>query len=152
MLHELGHIAIVNSNFHPPWNPKYFKKEYRKGKYPSFDLSWNYDKNKNRINSKNPFRLQIKVVYYWGAKLKGEDAVTVYNEIEKRDFPSLYAATSFGDDFAESYVTYIHTVLMKNPFAINLYKDNKLIKEFKTCWGKPRCAKKEKILAEYFEQ
>jgi predicted metallopeptidase len=150
LIHELAHVASANSDFHPPWNPEYMKKMYKKGKYPFFDLSWRLSRDKTKFFAKDSFFEQKNVVYYWGAKLEMKDAFRVYSEIEKRDFPTLYAVTHFGDDFAESYVTYIHSVLMKKPFAVNIYKDDKLLKSFKLCWGTPRCAKKEKLLKKYF--
>jgi hypothetical protein len=74
----------------------------------------------------------------------------IYADLEGTDFPTLYAATHPSDDWAESFVTYVHSVLMKKPFSIKIKKDGNVVKDFSLCWGTPRCAKKEAIMAKLF--
>ena len=72
--------------------------------------------------------------------------VETYAALEKTNFPTLYAATNPFDDFAESFASYVHTVLMRKPFAVRIYRDGRLEKEYGSCWDQPRCAEKRKIL------
>ena len=69
-----------------------------------------------------------------------------YGSLEKTNFPTLYAATTPGDDFAESFVSYVHTALMKRPWEITIRKDGEVVKSYRTCWEEPRCAAKRRIL------
>ena len=62
------------------------------------------------------------------------------------NFPTLYAATNPSDDFAESFVSYVHTVLMKRPWEIAIRHDGKVVKTYRTCWEETRCAAKRRIL------
>ena len=80
------------------------------------------------------------------AQLGATDMVPVYERLARTNFPTLYAATSPGDDFAESFVSYVHTVLMKRPREITIRHDGKVAKTYRTCWEEARCAAKCKIL------
>lgn len=72
--------------------------------------------------------------------------VHTYEALEHTNFATLYAATNPHDDFAESFVTYVHTVLMGKPFEITLSSSGKITKVYKSCWAEERCAAKRKIL------
>ena len=147
LLHELGHVLSINRPIHPPW-------DMRPGdvpdnaRYPFFDLSWTIDRRESRYASKfdGDFPMRSSVVYYLGAKLAASDMAAAYASLGKTNFPTLYAATSPGDDFAESFVSYVHTVLMKRPWEVVIRRDAKVVKTYKTCWDEPRCAAKRAIL------
>jgi hypothetical protein len=117
-------------------------------RFPFYELSWSVDAKENRYVSRfdADFPARRSITYYLGAKLGAQDIVPAYEALRKTDFPTLYAATSPGDDFAESFVTYVHTVLMKRPWEITIRKDGKLAKTYRTCWEEPRCAGKRRIL------
>lgn len=147
LLHELGHVFSVGTDIHPPWNSS--PREVAAGaKYPFFDLSWKIDrkadKYRSRFDAKFPQR--ASTVYYFGAKLSAADMVPAYANLKDTNFPSLYAATSPGDDFAEAFASYVHVVLMKRPWQITILRDGQVVDVFKACWGEPRCAKKQQIL------
>jgi len=72
--------------------------------------------------------------------------VPTYDNLEKTNFPSLYAATQPGDDFAEAFASYVHVVLQRRPWQILIYQDGALRKEFGACWDEPRCAAKRALL------
>lgn len=150
LLHELGHVISVNKNFHPPWGlpPSHIQNIE---KYKFFNESWRVEDN-NYISKFDSTTMpkRKRVIYYFGAQLESNQMQQIYSGLENTNFPTLYAATKPGEDWAESFVTYIHNVLMKKPFLIKLKKKDKVIKEFKLCWGTPRCAKKEATLANLF--
>lgn len=150
LLHELGHVVSMLGHFHPPWNLR--PKEIISTKeYPFFNISWQIDK-KNDHYVAQQFPLAKDMVYYTQPKLDAKKMLTVYQQLEKSKFPTLYAATHPGDDWAESFVTYVHSVLMKRPFEIRLKQDDQVIKKFNLCWGQKRCAEKEKILIDFLKQ
>jgi hypothetical protein len=75
--------------------------------------------------------------------------VITYDHVEQTNFVTLYATTNPSDDWAESFVTYIHHVVMKRPFQITIKKNGKPVKNFRLCWGTSRCSKKEAIIKTY---
>ena len=108
-------------------------------------------KNQSKIIKKTIFKNQksklISISFF-----ENDDTtenIKTYINLEKTNFPTLYAATHPADDWAESFASYVHSVLMKKPFNIKI-KDTKnpeIYINFKLCWGKPRCANKEVFLA-----
>jgi hypothetical protein len=147
LLHELGHVLAINRDVHPNWTlrPNEVPASER---FPFFELSWSIDRGKNAYVSlfDADFPQRSSVAYYRQAKLEAKDLVPAYDALQKTNFPTLYAATSPGDDFAESFVSFVHTVLMKRPWEITLRKDGKVVKTYHTCWEEPRCAPKRRIL------
>jgi hypothetical protein len=147
LLHELGHVLSINRDVHPRWDRP--PKEVPEGaRHPFFDLSWSIDRKEDRYVSRfdGDFPARRKVVYYLGAKLGAADAVPVYEVLGKTNFPTLYAATSPGDDFAESFASYVHTVLMRRPWEIAIRHDGKVAMTYRSCWEERRCAAKRAIL------
>jgi len=153
LLHELGHVASVGAHIHPSWDSWDCVKD-PPDRYPFFQLSWQLkDAQSCDVISKFDgavFRHRKDVVYYFGAKLPAALGPEVYAELAQTNFPSLYAATSPGDDFAESFVTYVHHELMGKPFEIRIDKQGQRQTTFTSCWGTPRCAAKQKLIEELF--
>jgi hypothetical protein len=147
MLHELAHVLSIGGSIHPPWTlqPNTIQDAT---KFLFFGQSWQIDKAKNRYLSQFDARFTHRkdVVYYLRPQLHADRMLGTYAQLEKTNFPTLYAATQPGDDFAESFVTYVHTVVMKRPFSIKLYQNGFLLKDFRICWDEPRCAGKRKII------
>ena len=153
LLHELGHVLSVGANFHPPWNIKP-KDVRRSAKYPFLDLSWKIDRKSNKYQTlfDATFPQRKNAVYYFGAKLSAADMLLTYTRLKNTTFPSLYAATTPGDDFAESFASYVHVVLMHRPWEITISHDGEVVNIFKSCWGEMRCAKKQRILEQLFKR
>ncbi len=146
LLHELGHIISIGENIHPRWDGPASSVE----KFPFAMLSWKLIPDAPRYESifDKAFPLRQKLVYYFGAQLNGSQMLEAYEQFATTNFPTLYAATRPGDDFAESFVSYVHSVVMKRPWEIRLYTDGKLAKSYKSCWEEKRCAEKRRILEE----
>ena len=153
LLHELGHVLSIGGNVHPPWNltPKAVPTA---AKYPFFDLSWKIDRKADKYVTlfDAQFPQRKHVVYYFGAKLPATEMVTIYSILDKTNFVSLYAVTKPGDDFAESFASYVHVVLMKRPWSITLSRGPEVLKTFNACWEEQRCAAKRKILDELLKE
>lgn len=149
LLHELGHILSIGENIHPRWDQPP-AADASLDRYPFARLSWEIMNAGKRYASlfETEFPLRKDVVYYFGARLNGGQMVEVYEQLERTNYPTLYAATSPGDDFAESFASYVHTVLLKRPLEIRLYRDGRLVKTYRSCWEEKRCAAKRKILEE----
>ncbi len=150
LLHELGHVLSIGADIHPPWNlsPKEIDSAAR---YPFFDLSWTVDRAADKYRSRFDanFPQRTSTVYYFGAKLAAADMAATYAGLRRTNFPSLYAATAPGDDFAESFASYVHVVLMRRPWQITISRDGKPVEIFRACWGEPRCAEKRRMLKRF---
>ncbi len=147
LLHELGHVLSVGGIMHPSWvlEPKEVQTP---DAYPFFHLSWRIDEQSNRFITPfdSAFPQRVNVGYYFGAKLAGAEMSPTYANLAKTNFPSLYAATRPGDDFAEAFASYVHVVLMGRPWEITLSRGGEAVQVFKACWEEPRCAEKRKLL------
>ncbi|MCY7319198.1 MAG: hypothetical protein LH617_10815 [Ramlibacter sp.] len=147
LLHELGHVFSVGNVLHPPWElePKDVPVS---AVYPYFDLSWSIDRRASRYASRfdKEFPQRRNVAYYFGAKLASAEMAATYSNLERTNFPTLYAATHPGDDFAEAFASYVHVVLQRRPWQITISRDGKTVKVFTPCWDEPRCADKRKVL------
>lgn len=147
LLHELGHILSIGGNVHPSWN--IFPKDNEStAAYPFFRLAWSISRDRSGYVTKfdDAFPQRKDVVFYFGAKLPASQMLGTYSNLERTSFATLYAATNPFDDFAEAFVTYVHTVLMRRPFEIRIYENGKVAKTFGSCWEDKRCAEKRKIL------
>jgi hypothetical protein len=152
LLHELGHVLSINRDIHPRWDlePKDVPGSAR---FPFYDLSWTIDRKEGRYVSifDGEFPMRASVVYYRSARLAGSDMAAAYASLGKTNFPTLYAATSPGDDFAESFASYVHTVLLERPWEITIQHDGRTVKTYRTCWREARCAAKRRILEDLLE-
>ena len=153
LLHELGHVLAIGGRLHPPWSiaPNAVAPGAR---YPYFDLSWTIDRQADKYLSlfDSDFPQRKEVRYYFGAKLAGDQMDAVYANLEKTNFPSLYAATSPGDDFAEAFASYVHVVLMKRPWQITISRYGEVVRDFKSCWPEQRCAEKRKLMEQLLKR
>jgi hypothetical protein len=147
LLHELAHVISIGGTIHPMWNiaPKDVPTL---APYAFFQLSWARSKDDSRYESlfDANFPQRPDVVYYFGAKLAANQMLRTYENLERTNFVTLYGATRPGDDFAEAFVSYVHTVVMKRPFAVRLYQGETEVKVFEACWSQPRCADKKKLI------
>ncbi|MBL8525550.1 MAG: hypothetical protein JNN20_17865 [Betaproteobacteria bacterium] len=144
LLHEIGHVLSIGEKVHPPWDRPVTTLDG----FSFAQLSWQLNASKTYVSQYDHagFADRSKVVYYFGAKLDGAKMPEIYQRLEKTNFPTLYAATNPGDDFAESFASYVHTVMQKRPWEINILANGNPIKTYRTCWDEVRCAEKRKLL------
>ena len=140
-------MLSVGARLHPPWNIEP-RDVGRDADYPFFNLSWNVDRRNNRYRSSfdAAFPERSKTTYYFGARLLSSDILSTYKNLAQTNFPSLYAATRPGDDFAESFASYVHVVLMHRPWQIEISSKGRLVYTAKPCWSETRCATKKAML------
>jgi hypothetical protein len=150
LLHELGHVLSAGSDVLPNWNftPREAAAAGAPAAFPFFALSWVIDEKANRFDSRfeSEFPQRVKVAYYTRTPLLSRAMLPVYDNLVKTNFPTLYAATVPGDDFAESFASYVHVVLMGRPWEITIEHEGKVVKTFGACWEEPRCQDKRRIL------
>jgi hypothetical protein len=153
LLHELGHVLSIGGGVHPPWNidPKEVDTSVQ---YPFYALSWKVDRAENKYATlfDAEFPQRKNVAYYFGAKLAGDEMLPTYVNLEQTNFPSLYAATRPGDDFAEAFASYVHAVLMQRPWQITISRDGASVRVFKSCWDEARCKEKRYLLEKMIQR
>jgi hypothetical protein len=148
LLHEAAHVIAVGEKFHPDVFAPLPKDKEIQATYPFAWESWRADPYAGKWSSvfDSQFSLRRDILYYAAPKLELTSAVNVYERLSKTSFPTLYAATNPFEDFAESFVSYVHSVVDKRPWQIRLYRDNELTKTAELCWGQMRCEKKQKFM------
>ena len=154
LLHEIAHVLAIGESFHPPWGDPMLTEKQVQTKYPFTWVSWRPQRETgNWIGAgDNFFVLRPKVVYYQTPQLDLADATRVYRMLTITAYPTLYAATNPFDDFAEAFVSYVHTEIDKRPWEIRLSRDGKLEHSFKICWAERRCAAKREMLRMWLGQ
>ncbi len=149
LLHELGHVTAVGRRLDPIWiTPT--REIGRAEDFPFFAQSWRVRDERIVSLFDDQFILRSDVVYYLGARLDASRMIDTYTQLAATNFPTLYAATSYSDDFAESFANYVHTVLLHKPFAIVIHDGDRVMR-YGACWDEPRCAGKRRILEELLE-
>jgi len=68
-----------------------------------------------------------------------------YSKLKLSNLVTLYSVTSPGDDFAESFASYVHSEILKKPWKIVIQKKNQTI-EFQLCFHEKRCQEKTDFL------
>lgn len=145
LLHEMGHVLSIGADVHPPWTSPPGDGGPDSA-YPFFELSWRTEDGRYLTLFERDFPLRRDVVYYFGAKLPAARMADTYGQLLKTNFPTLYAAVHPGDDFAESFASYVHTVLMGKPWSIAVRRDGEAVLVLPSCWDQPRCAGKRRML------
>jgi hypothetical protein len=148
LLHEFGHFVGMDPAIHPSWSHEPSREALANARFAS--LSWVYKDGDYVSRFDADFTLRPKIVFYgnFQSKLPARDAESVLRALSKTDFPTPYAATSNADDFAESLANFIHVVLDRRPYWVEVSKKGKVLYRLDSCWGTPRCAAKEKYLNE----
>lgn len=130
LLHEIAHLVGLRDEY-----------------LPFTDLSWTTKDGKNySTHNDSKFPEREKISFYLNPALLAQQALKTYEDLEKTDFVTLYSSTDFDEDFAETFATYVHSVVLKKPYKVEIFEDGKTAKIFKLCWGEKRCAEKERFL------
>lgn len=119
LLHELGHI--YDFYYKISSNSKLFKK-------PSWSLG--------------------SPVYYGNGKENKDKLLDYYSALQQSDYPTLYATLSAQEDWAESFAQFVHTEMLKKPFKIAIYEQNRAKLILNKCWDRGVCQYKYNFLKE----
>jgi len=148
LLHEFGHILNIGSPLLPKWglNPRDLQI------LPSmrfFSSSWKIVENQfiSRFDEGWPHREKVHYYSSPDRQLNGLAVLENYKELLKTNFPTMYAATNPGDDFAETFVNYVHVVRLKKPWSVSISSgsENLVVHD---CWQEERCREKKIIIEE----
>ncbi len=142
LLHEIGHVLGITTKQHMSWFSSTPNNNYTFQK-----LSWKMvnAKMQSKYYDIFPERTYIKAYSFEKSKLTNKQIPVIYNKIKQTNYPTLYAAHSIFEDFAESFSIYIHAVVNKKPWKITIEKPHKSKQIFRLCWDKPRCKSKREF-------
>ncbi len=150
LLHEIGHALGMLSGVHPSWNNSPFISDA----YPFTKLSWMMSGNQavSLFDDKMPWRQSIKPYAFDHSSLKIEEAPNIYKTLYSiSNFPTMHAAVNLWEDFAESFVTYVHVIREKKPHIIYLTTDGTPDLILYPCWNRDICESKKMFLKKWFE-
>lgn len=146
LIHEFGHMLAFDEDVHPLWSvtPSLVDPE----DYPFFNVSWTVKDGAYFRKVELTDEAPGPITYYKERddRPAASRMPAFYDWLAKSDFVTLYAATNPFDDFAESIVTYLHTVVMKKPYKLTISHDGAAVRTWTPCWDEPRCATKRKEL------
>ena len=147
LLHEFGHVLSAGRNLLHDW---WLDAQSLRGadEYHYLPLAWQIMRRKEVVPlAENDFALRGDIVYYHGARMQGSQMAHAYRQLQGANFATLYAATSVHEDFAESFASYVHAVMLGKPQAIRIEHDGALLLQFDGYWDAPRSAAKRALLA-----
>jgi hypothetical protein len=153
LLHELGHSLGLISNIHPSWNSS--DKSISQN-YSFMKLSWkpdNQGKSVSLFDDKFPERKNIRFYSFDKAQLTNEEMPVVYGNLQQStNFVSMQASTNVWEDFAESFVTYVHVLQDKKPWQVRIENDKGRSTVINACWSEKRCAEKKIFMDRWFDK
>ena len=153
LLHEFGHVVSIGLGDVAPWDLDPTEVGSLNN-FPFTELSWEI-KNGHLVSLFDGKKMDRTGLRYYGPenkRLPSTNAIKLYRDIQNTNFPTLYAATNPHDDFAESFVTYVHSVQMKRPWKIHLRDKSQRLFEYGLCWEEVRCKMKRKGLEDLLNQ
>ncbi|PJZ49151.1 hypothetical protein CH362_12020 [Leptospira saintgironsiae] len=140
LLHEFGHILSETESIGPSFFlPKrsYTNFEFYQGVWKSEKVSFLDDSR---------FVLRSKIRFYSGSLSLDANWEKIYPILANTQFPTLYSATNADDFFADSFVSYVHVVLEKKPWELEILKNNKPIFRMENGITKDSLQSQRKIL------
>ncbi len=152
LLHELGHALGLISNAHPSWLPS---GKPMKVDHPFTKISWKLTEKSKIVSlfeDEFPERKSIRYYAFEKAALSGDQIIDVYAKLQRHTgFSSMQAAVDMWEDFAESFVTYVHVVCEKRPWQIRIERENEPAVTIESCWYEGRCNEKEAFMEKWFK-
>lgn len=147
LLHELGHVVDVVLGATPIGGGN-AQNIADNGFYA---LSWispprTGDTLQSRFDAGWPERASLVFYSFDQSAYAATDAPHIYQWLQGTSFPTLYAATSPADDFAESFVNYVHVVLDQRPYEVRLRQGSLSEDLMGSCWESLLCAPKRETM------
>ena len=146
LLHEFGHVLAAGRGLLPEWwNDTQAMRET--DDYLYLPLAWRITPGKEVVPlPENDFQLRGDIAYYQAPRLAASQMPDAYAQLRSANFATLYAATSMHEDFAESFASYVHTIMLGKPQCIRIHRDGKLLLQFDNYWDDQRSARKRQCL------
>lgn len=152
LLHEFGHVLTLGTAILPEW--WLASEDWQASESYSFlPLAWQIGDDQQIVPQPgNDFPLRQAVAYYTGAQLARDQLPAIYNALEATSFPTLYAATNAHDDFAESFATYVHTILMQKRYELRICHQGIPVMQPAAYWGDCRSVDRHLFFSHFFAE
>ncbi|MDX1961390.1 MAG: hypothetical protein SFU98_22665 [Leptospiraceae bacterium] len=145
LLHELGHIVSVVDGIVPDFTLE--KRNFKS--FPFFHGVWSEEKVMTELSTKYPELKKIK--FYSKPELKLDvDALEIYSILEVSPFPTVYSTINADDHFAESFVSYLHTLVGKKPWRLTIINERGEANSFENGISKERCKLEREFMEKWF--
>ena len=147
LLRGLGMLLTIGSEHFFDWNANTLA-DGSESKYPFFALSWLIQHQLLLPLPAFDFKGRKDLAAGSGStsKVAATHMREIYEGLEQTNFPTLYAALSPIDAFAESFASFIHTKVFHQTFEFDILVNGKKVKTVRSCWDEPRCATKRALL------
>ncbi|MBI4084071.1 MAG: hypothetical protein HY423_15820 [Candidatus Lambdaproteobacteria bacterium] len=142
-VHELGHVLGLGLGAHGWWDAPELPAATREA--PFVRLSWQPDGKGDLMapaRARFPRLARLDFYAFEQARLPLAEAEAAYRELAQTDFPSLYGATNYFDDFAESFAIYVHTRMLGRPYRVEVRQAGETRFVFRSCIESGACAAK----------
>lgn len=150
LLHEFGHVMAAASGLLPNWWDDAAVADA--GRYPFLRLCWDANEDGTiEPRSCQDFPLRAHLRFFQDTKISSSEAPGVYEQLEHTAYPTLYAATSVHEDFAESFCTYVHTQLLGKPREVMICADGRQ-QRYQGFWQSERGAAKAAFFRALFAE
>lgn len=146
LLHEFGHVLAAGRGLLPEW---WNAAAAMRGAddYRYLPLAWQITPAMQVVPlPANDFPLRAEIAYYQAPRLAARQMREAYAQLQGANFATLYAATSMHEDFAESFASYVHAVMLQQPQRIRIFHDSTLLLQFDGYWNAARSAAKRQLL------
>lgn len=151
LLHEYGHVLSTGRRFLPIW---WLGADAMRGTadYAFLQLGWDVTADKQIVpKAGEDFAGRSAISYYARRGLADDAILGIYQALDGTSFATLYAATNVYDDFAETFATYVHSVLLGKPLRVRVLCDGAVHLQREHFWQGPASAGKrafmERLLA-----
>ena len=146
LLHEFGHVLAAGRGLLPEWwNAAQDMRSVHDYRY--LPLAWQITPALQVLPlPENDFPLRADIAYYQAPRLAASQMREAYAQLQEANFATLYAATSMHEDFAESFASYVHAVMLRQPQRIRIFHDGSLLLQFDGYWEAARSASKRRLL------
>jgi hypothetical protein len=142
-LHELGHVLGMSLGVHGHWAvPETFPLTLHS---PFARISWQLNGSGDLVSpGKQAFPLLTQLHFYRfeAAPLPRSAAPSVYGQLARTDFPSLYGALIAYEDFAETFALFVHTQILGKPYAVVVRDGERVIGSYHSCLQTGSCSAK----------
>ncbi|TGM89359.1 hypothetical protein EHR05_10795 [Leptospira licerasiae] len=140
LLHEFGHILSETEKI----GPSFFSSKRSYGNFEFYKRVWKSEKFSYLDDSIFTVRPQIR--FYSESLSLDENWEKIYPVLLDTPFPTLYSAANADDFFADSFVSYVHVVVEKRPWKLEVLKNNKTIFKMKNGIEKDSLSTQRKII------
>lgn len=147
LLHELGHVVSFSLADHPRHTEPREIKAQKIG-LGFIKESWRWFDGRAVSKYDDDLSWRGTITYYArdDRKQPMSLAATAYTDLSKTNFTTLYGTTSYDDDFADSFASFVHTELQGRPWEIRIEAPNREPLIYNSCWKEERCRQKRLIL------